>query len=345
MDTRQPRTSHTYRSRYPLSYQSGFPSRRARSGRARHAKKEPTLLALFYQAFEGLTRAVRPLSAAARGRLASLRAAARRQAPRLAAATGVLVVVLSVYLVQQGLLVPSSVPFGPGEQAAGPGQETASPAPASTEPGEQPGGEPASTTQPSSPSGSPPAIPAETPAASGEPSDQPSATGSGDTSPPVMESEGTATGSTPGSASGEVGPLSRGESLKALQAPASGKIIRPYGTFFYSATFADWRYHSGVDIALATGDTVRAALGGMVARVSYTALDGWRVEVSHGFGLATVYSHLGAVRVEEGQPVETGQVVGTAGTPGLSEADLGVHLHFELRVDNAPSDPSPYLGS
>jgi murein DD-endopeptidase MepM/ murein hydrolase activator NlpD len=146
-----------------------------------------------------------------------------------------------------------------------------------------------------------------------------------------------------GESSVTLGPTSRGECLEALARPASGRVVRGWG-FYYSPVFADSRYHAGVDIALEEGDRVRAALGGIVTEVSTTPWFGGRVTISHGFGVETVYAHLGTVLVREGQEVQTGEVVGLAGPPGLTEADLGVHLHYEIRVDGESIDPEPYLG-
>ncbi|HCW50951.1 MAG TPA: hypothetical protein DGR79_02635, partial [Clostridiales bacterium] len=146
-----------------------------------------------------------------------------------------------------------------------------------------------------------------------------------------------------GESSVALGPTSRGECLRALVPPASGRVVQGWG-FHYSPVFADSRYHPGVDIALEAGDRVRAALGGIVAEASTTPWFGGQVRISHGFGVETVYAHLGTVLVHEGQEVQTGEVVGLAGPPGLTEADLGVHLHYEIRVEGDSIDPEPYLG-
>ena len=89
---------------------------------------------------------------------------------------------------------------------------------------------------------------------------------------------------------------------------------------------------------------VRAALGGMVTRAARNDAEGWVVEVSHGYGVTMVYAHLGSLLVREGELVAKGQPLGSAGAPGLLEKDLGVHLHYELRVDGDEKDPRPYLG-
>jgi murein DD-endopeptidase MepM/ murein hydrolase activator NlpD len=99
-----------------------------------------------------------------------------------------------------------------------------------------------------------------------------------------------------------------------------------------------------VDVGLDAGERVKAALSGVVTRVTGTTYSGWQVEIDHGFGLVTVYSHLGSALVEAGDVVGTGDPVGLAGQPGSIEGDLGMHLHFEMRVNGQVTDPTPYLG-
>ena len=64
------------------------------------------------------------------------------------------------------------------------------------------------------------------------------------------------------------------------------------------------------------------------------------VMIDHGSGIATLYAHLSRVDVAVGQQVAKGQQIGAIGATGMATGD---HLHFEVRVNNTPTDPMPYL--
>ena len=64
------------------------------------------------------------------------------------------------------------------------------------------------------------------------------------------------------------------------------------------------------------------------------------VVLQHTGGLTTLYGHLNRPLVKVGDQVSQGQPIGLEGSTGNS---TGPHLHFELRIDNKPVDPTPYL--
>lgn len=89
------------------------------------------------------------------------------------------------------------------------------------------------------------------------------------------------------------------------------------------------------------GDSVVAAAPGVVTAVVRSPLGyGWRIEVDHGSGLATLYAHLGAFSVQVGDRVSGGQRLGSVGSTGES---TGPHLHFEVRQGGLPTNPLSYL--
>jgi murein DD-endopeptidase MepM/ murein hydrolase activator NlpD len=98
--------------------------------------------------------------------------------------------------------------------------------------------------------------------------------------------------------------------------------------------------HPGIDLAAATGTGVAAAAGGTVVHAGPAGTYGNLVTVRHENGFETRYAHLSAVDVSVGDVVEAGQDIGKVGTTGHS---TGPHLHFEVRQDGRPVDPSPLL--
>ena len=68
---------------------------------------------------------------------------------------------------------------------------------------------------------------------------------------------------------------------------------------------------------------------------------GQTVAVQHG-PYTTVYAHLSGVRVRVDDTVVAGQVIGLVGNTGLTAAD-GYRLTFEVRYNNSPQDPLPWL--
>ena len=98
----------------------------------------------------------------------------------------------------------------------------------------------------------------------------------------------------------------------------------------------------GIDIAAGVGEPVRAVRDG---QVTFAGGDpccsfGYYVIVRHDEGWTSLYGHLSAVRVDTGDRVRQGELLGLAGDTGMAD---GAHLHFELRSSGAPVDPLTYL--
>ncbi|TVR10100.1 MAG: M23 family metallopeptidase [Salinarimonadaceae bacterium] len=98
--------------------------------------------------------------------------------------------------------------------------------------------------------------------------------------------------------------------------------------------------HSGVDFRTPTGTVIRAAGAGEVVIAEFHGGYGNMVEIDHGNGVTTRYAHLSAIRTKPGQHVATGEAIGAAGSTGRS---TGPHLHYEVRLDDAPVDPMRFL--
>ena len=104
--------------------------------------------------------------------------------------------------------------------------------------------------------------------------------------------------------------------------------------------------HMGIDLVQPDGATfdVLAALSGKVTQVIQHPTNGNTIEISHGNGLTTVYESLTNVNVAEGDEVKQGTIIAQAGRSDM-ERDLGIHLHFETRVNGETVNPSDYIAS
>ena len=100
-------------------------------------------------------------------------------------------------------------------------------------------------------------------------------------------------------------------------------------------------FHTGIDLVEPFGSAVYAADDGVVALVGSSSSGyGNYVVIAHSGGLDTLYGHLSTALVKVGQPVTQGTPVGLEGSSGYS---TGAHLHFELRINQVPVNPAPYL--
>jgi murein DD-endopeptidase MepM/ murein hydrolase activator NlpD len=138
-----------------------------------------------------------------------------------------------------------------------------------------------------------------------------------------------------GSAPLPAGPIQPGNG-SGLIWPVDGPVVSGFG-------YRWGRMHEGIDIAVPAGTPIRAAASGSVILQqgeaesggygNYTCLD-------HGGGLSTCYAHQSAFAVSSGQSVSQGDIIGYVGCTGHC---FGDHLHFEVRVNGAPTDPLAYL--
>jgi murein DD-endopeptidase MepM/ murein hydrolase activator NlpD len=85
---------------------------------------------------------------------------------------------------------------------------------------------------------------------------------------------------------------------------------------------------------------VIAGASGRVSFVGWQNGYGQLVVVDHGDGLTTRYGHLSHIDVQLNQTVSRAQLLGKVGSTGRS---TGPHVHYEVRINDQPVNPLPYL--
>lgn len=100
--------------------------------------------------------------------------------------------------------------------------------------------------------------------------------------------------------------------------------------------------HSGIDIDGGFGSPITVFMQGKVIKVGdvMAGCGTHCVIVDHGFGITSVYAHMSAHKVQVGQTVKPGDVIGLEGEEGWAH---GAHLHFEIKIANIPVNPRVFM--
>ncbi len=121
--------------------------------------------------------------------------------------------------------------------------------------------------------------------------------------------------------------------------PVTGQITGRFGERMDPFS-GEGAFHTGVDISSSYGEAVHAAADGVVLDASDHGGYGRLVIVDHGFGVTSWYGHLSRYNVPAGIHVKRGDVIGYVGVSGRS---TGPHVHYEVRINDAPVNPMRYL--
>ena len=142
--------------------------------------------------------------------------------------------------------------------------------------------------------------------------------------------QGTSVGELP------AGPVKQGSGQ--LIWPVNGPITSPF------CERRAWEAcHPGIDIGVPAGTPIRAAAAGRVALTQGTAASGGYGNftcIAHTAVLSTCYAHQSSIAVHVGETVSQGQIIGLSGCTGRC---YGPHLHFEVRINGAVTNPVDYL--
>jgi murein DD-endopeptidase MepM/ murein hydrolase activator NlpD len=122
--------------------------------------------------------------------------------------------------------------------------------------------------------------------------------------------------------------------MPSFRWPARGRVISGSGAM------ANGQQNDGINLALSEGTPVHAAEDGVVAYAGSEKGYGNLVLIRHSNGFVTAYAHASEILVKRGDQVRRGQVIAKSGQTGNVTSP---QLHFEIRKDGAPVDPTQYL--
>lgn len=115
------------------------------------------------------------------------------------------------------------------------------------------------------------------------------------------------------------------------------RVTSPYGWRTSPFNASKRSYHTGIDLALPSGNPIYSASPGTVIAVGYSGVYGNYVKVQHAGGYQTLYAHMSTTIAKKGQYVDTNTIIGKVGSTGQS---TGPHLHFTLFRNGQTINPS-----
>ena len=123
--------------------------------------------------------------------------------------------------------------------------------------------------------------------------------------------------------------------VNAMRWPVQGRVINAFGSN------DGGRPNDGIDISVPQGTPVKAAENGVVIYAGDGLKElGKTILVRHADGLVTVYGHVSKIAVKRGDDIKRGQEIASSGMSGAAKQP---QLHFEVRKNSKPVNPTSYL--
>ncbi len=138
---------------------------------------------------------------------------------------------------------------------------------------------------------------------------------------------------------GEPPAVGFGVSRGSLPWPTDGRIVGGFGEQVHPR-FGTRTFKRGIDIEADDGAQIIAVYAGHVVYTGWFKGYGNLIILDHGNDYFTLYAHAAEIRVQEGEDVRQGQVIGTVGDTGSL---AGPRLYFEVRYQGRPQDPAEWL--
>jgi len=121
--------------------------------------------------------------------------------------------------------------------------------------------------------------------------------------------------------------------------PVAGTISSSYG-YRNHPVYEERKFHTGVDLSVPSGSTVKATADGIVSFAGWTENSGIVVVAEHGHGFSTAYAHNRKALVRVGQRIARGDAIAMSGSTGVS---TGPHVHYEIWRNGRHVNPAGFL--
>jgi len=124
--------------------------------------------------------------------------------------------------------------------------------------------------------------------------------------------------------------------------PVYGETVMPFSTAvpIYDPTLDQFRTNDNLRIAAEMGDAVRAGADGRVLSIGRNIRQGNYITIDHGNGWVATYAQLmDTALVEEGEIVQSGQIIGGVGEPSIFGSAHGTHVHLRIQRDDVAVNP------